>query len=157
MRIENRFFGEPWPLSLNVALFKYASREGIFIIKLWKWKGRFFKMSAPSAAPLDPSNRNITKSNQLLLDFSYSFEWCVWNKKASASSSSFQWLPGAARPLQSRRRHIRRQSLLGLDYSLNCTNISANCTAIAAFFIPNWARGGIWSFPSRKMSFLLLI
>ena len=129
-----------------------------FIIKLWKWKSRFFKMSAPSAYHLlDPSNINITKSSKpawFLVQF-----WIVCVKqKASASPSSFQWLNGAARPLhRRRRRRIRRQSLLGLDSSLNCTNILPNCTSIAAFLIPNWATRGIWSFPSRKMSFFIFI
>ena len=30
LRIENRVFGKPFPLSLNLALFRYTSREDIF-------------------------------------------------------------------------------------------------------------------------------
>jgi hypothetical protein len=54
-------------LHIYVALFEYASREDIFIIKLWKWKSRFFKMSAPSAAPPGSFKQKYTKSSQLLL------------------------------------------------------------------------------------------
>jgi hypothetical protein len=38
LRSENKFFIKPFPLSLNTALFIYASREDIFFIKQAKWK-----------------------------------------------------------------------------------------------------------------------
>jgi len=44
LRRENRFFGKAFPLSLNLALFIYASREDIFtFIKLTKLKLDFSK------------------------------------------------------------------------------------------------------------------
>jgi len=68
LRIENRFFGEPCPLSSNVALFKYASRENIFfLLSCENEKVDFSKCQLLQQHLLDPSNINITKSSQLLL------------------------------------------------------------------------------------------
>jgi hypothetical protein len=64
LRIENRFFGEPCPLSSNVALFKYASREDIFLLSRENEKADFSKCQLLQQHLLDPSNINITKSSK---------------------------------------------------------------------------------------------
>ncbi len=62
-----------------------------------------------------------------------------------------------ARPLhRRRRRRIRRQSLLGLDNSLNCTNISANYTVIAAFFYSKLSQKGDMKFSFKKNVLFLI-
>jgi hypothetical protein len=78
---------------------------------------------------------------QKSLSLSFIFSVASWGGQTSSkAAAAYSW-----------------QSLLGLDYSLNCTNISANCTAIAVFFIPTEPEGGYKVFLQEKCPFLLLI
>jgi hypothetical protein len=72
LRIENWFFGEPWPLSLNVALFKYASSEDIFfLLSCENEKVDFSKCQLLQQHLLDPSN--TPQIQPAPADFSCSF------------------------------------------------------------------------------------
>ncbi len=135
-------FWKALTIVLTRCTFKYASREDIFFIKLWKWKSRFFKMSAPSAAPPGSFAQKYHQIQPAPAWFLVQFWRVCLKQKASASPSSFHpsW---AARPLHRRRRRcIRWQSLLGFDNSLNCTNIPAQLDCYCGVFLfltePDW-------------------
>ena len=65
-----------------------------FIIKLWKWKSRFFKMSAPSAAPPRSFEHKYHQIQPAPADFSCSFQWCALNKKPQPLRHPFSGLMG---------------------------------------------------------------